>query len=114
MLHHHLNLTLSVLADINISESDDVLLEFLKGFMVSEVHGRVIDAKYSSHSIVMIAPSCQCQLSAKSVASHGSHGDLMLIHVSDHIIGHIFDVKGIESVAISKITGTQNVNISII
>jgi len=71
-----------------------VLVQFLVCFVVPVVKRTTFKLNNTSESVHVADGGCCGDLSTEAVAADGGHGDLVLVHEPDNVIGDVIHVVG--------------------
>ncbi len=69
---------------------------------------------HTGDSIGMITASGECQFGPCSVSAEGGCGNLIFVHESDDIVGHLFHVERLVLIGGTEVTLVQNVHVTVV
>lgn len=101
------------LCEVHFATFGNVSFHFLEGFVESVVHGGRVQVEYSSYSFGVVATGGKSKFGTQSVTPESGGGNFILVHESNNITSLVFEIELFVSVGVSKISGTQKINISV-
>lgn len=97
---------------VNIVCVLNVANEFLVSFVVFVVDWSPFEVDNSSESVEVADGGCGGYLSSVSVSTNGCHGNIVIIHESNDIIGHVFEGERVVVVGVTKVSRIEKPYIS--
>lgn len=97
---------------VQIGSEIDVSSEFLVGLVVLLIKGTSLEVDDTGEPVHVIDGSSGGDLGSETVTSDGSHGNLVLVHESNDIVGDLIHVVGVVMVRASLVTVVEQPHVS--